>query len=108
MQCRGHNDFEFMFQLMTVGLLNTKGFQNLKYFIRSKGFLGHQEALFYLTILEISAFGVKLQHTNGVRQCSLQFFVVCVHRNLCVHTFLEMTNICATTHEEISAFLPDK
>jgi len=28
MQCTGCNNFEFMFQLMTVGLLNHKGFHN--------------------------------------------------------------------------------
>jgi len=44
---------------MTIALLNTEGFQNLKYCIRSKGFLEHLEALLYLTVLEISAFGVK-------------------------------------------------
>jgi len=49
-----------MFQLMTTGLLNTEEFQNLKYCIWSKGFLEHLEALLYLTVLEISAFGVKL------------------------------------------------
>jgi len=57
------NNFEFTFQLMTVGLLNTKGFQNLKYCIRSKGFLEHLEAFLYPTVCEISLFGfvVKLQ-----------------------------------------------
>jgi len=35
---RVHNNFEFAFQLMTVALLKTKGFQNLKYCIRSKRF----------------------------------------------------------------------
>jgi len=34
-----HNNFEFTFQLTTAGFLNTEGFQNLKYCIRSKGFL---------------------------------------------------------------------
>jgi len=59
---RGRNHFEFTFQLMTVRLLNTEGFQNLKYCIRSKEFLEHLEALLYHTVLEISAFGdgVKL------------------------------------------------
>jgi len=55
MQCTGHN-FKFMFQLITVGLLN----KNLKYCIRSKGFLEHPEALLYPTVLQIFAFGVKL------------------------------------------------
>jgi len=45
---------------MTAGLLNAEGFQNLKYCIRSKGFLEHLEALLYPTFLEISTFGVKL------------------------------------------------
>jgi len=57
---RARNNFKFMFQLMTVGLLNTEGFHNLKYCIRSKGFLEHLETLLYPTVLEISAFGVKL------------------------------------------------
>jgi len=60
MQCKGGNNFEFTFQLLTVGLLNTEGFQNLKYFIRSKGFLEHLEALLHPTVLKISAFCVKL------------------------------------------------
>jgi len=42
---------------MTVTLLNTKGFQNLKYCIRSKGFLEHLEAFLYATAHEISVFG---------------------------------------------------
>jgi len=67
MQCIGRNNFEFTFQLMTVGLLNTGGLQNLKHCISSKGFLEHQEALLCLTVLEISALGVKLYHSNGVR-----------------------------------------
>jgi len=50
-------NFEFTFQLMTVGLLNTEGFQNCT---RSKGFLEHLEALLYTTVLKISMFGVKL------------------------------------------------
>jgi len=33
------NNVEFMFQLMTAGLLNTEGFQNFKYCIRSKGLI---------------------------------------------------------------------
>jgi len=33
------NNFEFTFQLMIAGLLNAEGFRNLKYCIRSKGFL---------------------------------------------------------------------
>jgi len=53
----GHNNFKFTFQLMTVALLNTKGFQNLKYCISSKGFLEHAETFLYLTVLEISVFG---------------------------------------------------
>jgi len=57
---RARKNFEFTFQLMTAGLLNTEGFNNLKYCIRSKGFLQHLEALLYPTVLEISAFGVKL------------------------------------------------
>jgi len=60
MQRMGRNNFEFTFQLMTAALLNTKGFQNLKYCIRSKGFLEHPEALMYPTVLEISTLGVKL------------------------------------------------
>ena len=64
---RARNNFEFKFQLMTVGLLNTEGFQNLKYCIGSKGFLEHPKALLYLTVLEISTFGVKLKHIIGVR-----------------------------------------
>jgi len=35
---------------MTVALLNTKGFQNLKYCIRSKGILEHLEAFLYPTV----------------------------------------------------------
>jgi len=57
---RARNNFEFTFQLMTVGLLNTEGFQNLNYCIRNKRFLEHLEACLYPTVLEISAFGVKL------------------------------------------------
>ena len=38
------NNFEFTLLLMTAGLLNTEGFQKLKYCIRSKGFLEHQKA----------------------------------------------------------------
>jgi len=45
---------------MIASLLNTEGFQNLKYCIRSKGFLERLEALLYPAVLEISAFGVKL------------------------------------------------
>jgi len=45
---------------MTAGLLNTEGFQNLKYCIRCKGLLEHLEALLYPTALEISLFGAKL------------------------------------------------
>ena len=54
------NNFEFTLLLMTAGLLNTEGFQKLKYCIRSKGFLEHLEILLYPTVLEISTFGVKL------------------------------------------------
>jgi len=35
---RDRNNYEFTFQLMTAGLLNTEGFHNLKYCMRSKGF----------------------------------------------------------------------
>jgi len=35
------NNFEFTFQLMTAGLLNAEGFQNLKHCIRSNGFSEH-------------------------------------------------------------------
>jgi len=52
------NNFEFTFQLMTVALLNTKGFQNLKYCIRSKRFLEHPEAFLYPTDHDISMFGL--------------------------------------------------
>jgi len=52
------NNFELTFQLMTVCLLNTNGFQNLKYCIRSKGFLEHLEAFLYPTVHEISVFGL--------------------------------------------------
>jgi len=45
---------------MADGLLNTEGFQNLKYCIRIKGFLEHLEILLYPTVLEVSTFGVKL------------------------------------------------
>jgi len=51
------NNFEFTFQLMTVALLNTKGFQHLKYCIRSKGFLEHLEAFLYSTVHEIFMLG---------------------------------------------------
>jgi len=38
-QCNAwaRKNFEFMFQLMTAALLNTKGFQNLKYCITVSG-----------------------------------------------------------------------
>jgi len=52
------NNFKFTFQLMTVGLLNIKGFQNLGYCIRSKGFLEHLEAFLYHTVHGISVFGL--------------------------------------------------
>jgi len=42
---------------MTASLLNTKGFQNLRYCIRSKGLLEHLEAFLYPTVHEISMFG---------------------------------------------------
>jgi len=57
---RARNNFQFTFQLVAAGLLNTEGFQNLKYCDRSKGFLEHLEILLYPTALEISTFGVKL------------------------------------------------
>jgi len=57
MQCTGCNNFKFMFQLMTVGLLNTKGFQNLKHCIRNMRFFEHLEAFLYPTVHEISMFG---------------------------------------------------
>jgi len=55
---RACNNFEFTFQLMTVSLLNTKGFH-----IRRKGLLEHLEAFLYPTVHEISCvwFVVKLQ-----------------------------------------------
>jgi len=55
---RARNNFEFTFQLVTVALLNTKGFQNLKYCIRNKGFLEHLEAFLYPTVHEISVIGL--------------------------------------------------
>jgi len=66
---QAHNNFKVMFQLITIGFLNTEQFQNLKYkySITSKGFLEHLKALLYPTVLEISMFSVKLQDTNGVR-----------------------------------------
>jgi len=51
---------------MTAGLLNTKGFQNLKYCIRSKGILEHLEAFLYPTVHEISMF-CQARNTNSVR-----------------------------------------
>jgi len=42
---------------MAVALLNTKGFQILKYCIRSRGFLEHLEAFLYHTVHEISVIG---------------------------------------------------
>jgi len=54
MQCKGCHNFEFTFQLMTAGLVNTKGFQNLKYCIRSQGLLEHLEAFLYPTVHEIA------------------------------------------------------
>ena len=38
---RYRNHLQFTFQLMTAGLLNVEGFQNLKHCIRSKGFSEH-------------------------------------------------------------------
>jgi len=38
---RARNNFKFPFQLMTAGLLNAEGFQNLKHCIRSKGYSEH-------------------------------------------------------------------
>jgi len=35
---------------MTVGLLNTKGFQNLMYCIRSKAFVEHHEICVWLVV----------------------------------------------------------
>jgi len=35
---QARNNFQFMFQLMTVGLLNTNGFQNLKYCTGARDF----------------------------------------------------------------------
>jgi len=55
---QAHNNFEFIFQLMTIALLNTKGFQNSKYCIRSKGFLEHLKAFLYPAVHEISMFGL--------------------------------------------------
>jgi len=58
----GHNKYECTFQLMTVALLNTKGFQNLKYYIRSKAFLEYLQAFSYPTVHEICfRIVVKLQ-----------------------------------------------
>jgi len=54
---RARNNFEFMFQLITIALLNTTGFHYLKYCIRSKGFLEHLEEFLYPTVHEISVFG---------------------------------------------------
>ena len=55
--------------VMTVALLNAEGFQNLKYCIRSMGFLEHLEAFLYPTVHEIPC-SVRCQatDTNGVRQ----------------------------------------
>ena len=47
-KCKGRNNLEFTFHLMTFSLLNSERFQNLKYFIRSKGFLAHLEKQFYI------------------------------------------------------------
>jgi len=55
---RARNNFEFTFQLMTAGLQNTKGFQKLKYCVRSKGILEHLEAFLYPAVHEISVFGL--------------------------------------------------
>jgi len=52
------NNFEFTFQLMPVGLLNTKGFENLKCCIRSKGFVEHLKPILYPTVHEISVFSL--------------------------------------------------
>ena len=38
----------------------------------------------------------------------LFFCNLCAQKIWSVRTFLEMNNICATTREEISDFLPDK
>jgi len=53
---------------MTAGLLNTKGFQNLKYSIRSKGFYNILKH-FYIPQFMKSPYSVSCQatDTNGVR-----------------------------------------
>jgi len=43
---RACNNIEFTFQLMTVDLLNTKGFQNLKYYIRSNRIFRTSRSIF--------------------------------------------------------------
>jgi len=43
---------------MTTGSVTTEGFQNLRYCIRSKGFLEHLEAFLYPTVHEIFVFGL--------------------------------------------------
>jgi len=52
---------------MTVALLNTKGFQNLKYCIRSRGLLEHPGALYIPQFMK-SPCSVRCQatDTNGV------------------------------------------
>jgi len=54
---------------MTVALLNTKGFQNLKHCIRIKGFLEHLEAFLYHTVHEISVF--DLLSNYKCQQCQV-------------------------------------
>jgi len=58
------NNFEYTFHFMTVGLLNTAGFHNLK--CQHQGFLEHLEAFVYPTVPEISLFGIKLPDISGV------------------------------------------
>jgi len=69
MQCTDHNNFEFTFQLMTVALLNTTGFQNLRHCIRSKGFSEHLETFLYPTVYEISMF--SLLSNYRCQQCQV-------------------------------------
>jgi len=55
---RPHNNLTFTFQLMTVSLLNTAGYQNFNY--QAKGVCEHLEALLYPIVLEISMLGIKI------------------------------------------------
>jgi len=69
---RARNNFEFTFQLTTVALLNTKGFQNLKYCTRSKGFSEHLEAFLYPIVHEISLFGsLSSYRYQPMQQCQV-------------------------------------